>query len=182
MATGKTNIAVLYGLICGGVSVVLTLVLYLAGAEYFGNFWLGIAAFAISIAIAVMGGLAQKKANGGYLPFSEALKTVFTIFVISAFISTLFLYILLNYIDEPFRQALAQVTAEKTGEMMKNFGAPQDQIDKATTDALDANNYSAKRMFLGFAFYCTIWFIFSLIIAAIIKRKRPEFENNSFNQ
>ena len=58
---------------------------------------------------------------------------------------------------------------------MQKFGAPQDAIDKATEDALKGNNFSFGKQMLGTAFYCIFWFIVSLIIAAIIKKKKPEF-------
>ena len=97
MASGKTNAGLSYGLMSGGAAILLSLVLYLGGAKMFVNpiAYLG---FAIPIVFAVLGGLAQKKANGGYLEFSEALKTVFTIFVIGSFLSTAFMFLLLNVI------------------------------------------------------------------------------------
>jgi disulfide bond formation protein DsbB len=174
MASGKTNIGLMYGLISAGVGIVFTLVLYLMGAEWFIH-PIAFSGLVIAIVIGVLAGLAQKKANGGYLEFSEALRVVYTVFIVSSLVSTIFMYVLLNYIDEPFRQALAQKTAESTEAWMKRFGAPQDQIDKATTDALNANNYSPKSMALGFAFWAIAWFIIALIVAAIIKRKKPEF-------
>ena len=146
----------------------------MAGANWFVH-PIAYTAYLPYIIIAVLAGVAQKKANGGYLEFGEALKTVFTVFVVGSLIGTTFMYVLLNFVDEPFRQALAQETSIRTAEMMKNFGASQQQIDKAAADALNGNNYNAKSMAMAFVFFCIIWFIFSLIIAAIIKKKKPEF-------
>ena len=176
MATGKTNIGLMYGLISGGVAIVFTLVLYLAGVKWFVHpiAWAGLA---LPIVVAVLGGLAQKKANGGYLEFGAALKTVFLIFVIGSVVSTAFTYVLFNIIDVPFREALSQETAEVTEKMMQKFGASQADIDKATADAMNGNNYTVSRLALSFAFGCILWFVFALIIAAIIKKKKPEFEN-----
>jgi hypothetical protein len=181
MATGKTNIALMYGLICGGISIVFTLVLYMGGVKWFVHpiAWSGLA---FPIIVAVLGGLAQKKANGGFLTFAEGLKTTFTIFVIGSLVATIFQYVLFNIIDVPFREALSQEAAEVTAKMMEKFGASQDSIDKATTDTMSGNNYSIGRMALSFAFGCILWFLFSLIIAAIIKKKKPEFDNNQFNR
>jgi len=181
MATGKTNFGLTYGLINGGISIVFTLVLYLAGVKWFVHpiAWSGLA---LPIIIAVLGGLAQKKANGGFLTFSEGLKTAFTVFVIGSLVATIFQYVLFNIIDVPFREALTQESAEVTARMMEKFGASQDDIDKATTEAMSGNNYSISKMALSFAFVCILWFLFSLIIAAIIKKKKPEFDNNQFNR
>ena len=174
METKKSNVGVTYGLICGLASIIFGLILYMGGVKMFVNpiAYLG---FVIPIVIATLGGLKQKKNNGGYIEFSEALKTVFLIFVIGSVISTAFNYILLNFIDIPFREALAQETAEKTAQFMQKFGASQDQIDKATEDILKGNSYTIGKQLLGVAFFCIVWFIVSLIIAAIIKKKKPEF-------
>lgn len=174
METKTTNVGVTYGLISGLASVIFGLILYLNGAKSFVSpiAWLGMA---IPIVIGVLGGIKQKKQNGGYIDFAGALKVVFTTFVIGTIISTIFNYILLNFIDVPFREALTQESTEKMQEMMQKFGAPQDAIDKATEDSLKGNNYSLGKTGLSAAFMCIFWFIVSLIIAAIIKKKKPEF-------
>lgn len=174
METKKTNVGLTYGLICGLASVVFGLVLYLGGVKWFVN-PIAYFGFLIPIIIAVLAGLKQKKLQGGYLEFAEALKVVFTTFVIGALIGTAFNYLLFNFIDVPFREALTQETAEKSQEMMRKFGASQEQIDKAVEDMMKGNNYSLGKQLLGTAFICIFWFIVSLIISAIIKKKKPVF-------
>lgn len=174
MENKKTNTGLTYGLISGLASILFSLLLYLGGVKWFVS-PIAYSGILIPIVIAVLAGLKQKKTEGGYLEFADALKTVFTCFVIGTIISTLFSYILLNFIDVPFRQALAQETTVKMQEMMQKFGAPQDAIDKATEESLKGNNFSFGRQMLGTAFYCIFWFIVSLIIAAIIKKKKPVF-------
>jgi len=181
MAASKMNSGLLYGLIAAGIAIVFTLVLYILGASYFVH-PIAFLAYAIPIVFAVLAGKAQKKEQGGYLEFSQALKTVFTVFVIWSFFATAFSYVLLNFIDVPFREAMAQQAAEKTEEFMQKFGAPQKDIDKAVEEALNGNSFSFKNQFLGFALGSIFWFLISLIIAAIIKKKKPEFELDSFNQ
>ncbi len=83
METKKTNVGLTYGLICGLASVVFGLVLYLGGVKWFVN-PIAYFGFAIPIIIAVLAGLKQKSLQGGYLEFAEALKVVFTTFVIGA--------------------------------------------------------------------------------------------------
>jgi hypothetical protein len=109
------------------------------------------------------------------------LKATFLILVIGALIATVFQFVLFNYIDVSFREALAQVTAEQAEKLMRRFGAPEAQIDEAVEKTLNQNNYTIGRLLLGFVFSCIWWFIVALIVSAIIKRKRPVFEN-SFNQ
>lgn len=174
METKKTNVGLTYGLISGLASVVFSLLLYLNGAKAFVSpiAYLG---FLIPIAIGVLAGLKQKKINGGYLEFKESLKVVFTTFVIGTIIGSLFSYLLFNFIDVPFREALTQISVEKMQEWMVKFGTPQEAIDKASEEALKGNNYSLGSTALSSAFICIFWFLVSLLISAIIKKKAPEF-------
>lgn len=179
-SSSKKNTGVLYGLINGAVGIVFTVILYLGGAKMFVSpvAWVGLV---LPIVVCVIGGLQHRKQQGGYIEFSEALKLTFLILVIGALIATIFQYILFNYIDVPFREALAQVSAEKAEEFMRRFGATEEQIDKAVEETLNGNNYTIGKLFLSFGMGCILWFIVALIVSAIIKRKRPPFEN-TFNQ
>lgn len=178
--TSQKNIGPLYGLINGGVVIVYTVLLYLGGIKAYLSplSWLAIV---IPIVICVLGGLQQRKLQGGYLEFAEALKVTFMILVLGSLLSTIFDYILFNYIDVPFRQALMQEAADKAEKMMEKFGMPQEQIDKAMDELLNGNNYTMGKLFLGFAFRCIGLFVVALIVSLIIRRKRPPFDN-SFNQ
>lgn len=167
-----------YGIISAIVTILFLVLLYMGGVEWFVS---PVAYFgwAIPIVFAVIAALAQKKLNGGYLNFSDALKGIFLVFVLNALGSTLFSYIMFNFVDVPFREALSQKTAEMMEEMMRKFGASDDDIDKAVEDSFKGNPYSAGKMALGFAFTCIIWFIIALIVAAIVKRRKPEFPEAS---
>src|SRR4051812_40267056 len=99
-STGK-NSNLLFGLIYGGVSILFTVILYLGGVERsMGK--LTYLAFVFPILFAVLAALQQKKQQGGYLEFSEALKATFTVLVVGTFLSVAFEYVLYNYIDVPF--------------------------------------------------------------------------------
>jgi len=176
----STKTALTFGLIGGIALCIFNLCLYLGGVQYFlsGVSMLG---YLIITVVAVLAGLQQKKLNGGYLETNEALKVVFMVFALGFLLQTLFFFVLLNYVDVPFREALAQASAEKAAELMKKWGASQSQIDEATKNSMDTNNYKLSSQFLGYAVMCIVSFIVSLIIAVIIRKKRPPFEN-SFKQ
>lgn len=170
----------LYGLINAGVSIIFTVILYLSGINAFIS-PVAYLSMIFPIAICVLGGLHRRRAQGGFLEFSEALKTTFAILVIGSAISTLFDYVLLNFVDPGFRDALTQAAAEKVEEMMGNFNVPQTEIDKAVEKTLSGESYKPGQLLLGFALRCIGLFLVALIVSAIIKKKRPPFEN-SFNQ
>lgn len=176
----KKNAGLTYGLIGGLALSVYFIIMYLGGVDFFMGplAWLG---YVIIIVIAVLAGLKQRKLNGGSLEFGEALKVVFLVFALGFLLQTIVSHIIFNYIDVPFKEAMTQKTIEKTEEIMKSFGATDDQIDKALEEASKRDNFSIKSQLLGYGFSCILFFLISLIIAAIIKRKPAPFEN-SFNQ
>lgn len=171
-----TNTPITYGVFCGLALILLGLVLYLGGV----SLYMSPATFLnyiIPIVFAVLCGLRERKLQGGHMSFGHALKVIFLFFVIASLISTLFTYLLLNIIDVPFRQALSQEAAVATEKMLEKFGAPQDTIDKAVGDMLSGKSYTFGKTLLGYAFGLIFWFIVTLIIAAIIKKSRPPFDN-----
>ncbi|WEK34590.1 MAG: DUF4199 domain-containing protein [Candidatus Pseudobacter hemicellulosilyticus] len=175
-ATQK-NIGLTYGLIGGLVSAVSVLVFYLGGVSLFLNWALNWIPIVIVIVLAVLAGVQQRKVNGGYLPFGQALKTTFTVFVVAVGIQTIFTYVLLNVIDTEFRDAMQLAAIEKTEEVLRNFKMPEDKIDEAMKQAANSDSYSIKSMTLGFAFNSLLCFIVALIISAIIKRNKAPFDN-----
>lgn len=180
MENKSSNIGLNYGTIGGLVLVVLLVVMYLMGIEAFLSplSWMG---YVIIIGFAVAAGLKQRKVNGGYLEFKQALKVTFTVFALGFLLQTLFSYILFNFIDVSFREALLQRTLEKTEEMLRNFGASDDVIDQSITSASSSNAYSFGNQLLGYGVMCILFFLIALIISAIIKRSRPAFDNNFNN-
>jgi hypothetical protein len=178
--TKNNSIAWTMGLIAGLVMCVFTLCLYRGGVQLFmsGFAWSG---YLIITGIAVFAGLRHKKMNGGYLSLSEGLRTVFLVFALGFLLQTLFTYVLFNYIDVPFRDALTQAGMKKAESLMKRLGASENQIEEAMKNANDPKNNSFGNTLLSYAVLCVIFFIISLIIAAIIRKKKPAFEN-SFNQ
>lgn len=179
MTQSKNNIALTYGLIAGIAVIAWTLILYVLGVKYYVG-PLAYVAMVIPIVVAVLGGLAQRKSQDGYLSFKEALKTVFLIFIIFVTLDAIFSYLLLSVIDVPFREAIMQEAAVSMEKMMEKMGAKQDAIDKALESMNDPGNYSPSKILLGILFRYVGWFIIALIIAAIIKKKKPEFADAQF--
>jgi hypothetical protein len=180
-ASSGKNIPLLYGLLFGGVNILTTVIRYLGGVERFMG-PMTFLAYVLIILFAVLAAVNQKKQQGGYLEFSEALKTTFSVLVIGTFLTVAFEYVLYNYIDVPFAQALTQASAEKVGKAMEKYKLlPQDKIDEAVDKMLTTDNYTIGKMFFGFLLKCILLFVLALIVSAIMKKKRPVFEN-SFNQ
>src|SRR5450631_3084388 len=160
----RSNSAVFYGLIAATFMVLFTFILYRQGVRVFiGD--IGYLGYAILIGLAVTATLAQKRANGGRLEFQAALKTAFTVFVFALAAQTLFTWILVNFIDTHFRDALNAATLQKDALVFKRFGASDDDVDRAIAAQQVNNPYTFGAMSLGLAFWCIVHFIIALLIA-----------------
>jgi peptidoglycan/LPS O-acetylase OafA/YrhL len=170
----KTNVLLQFGLISALVSLLVYVLMYIGGTDVMGNSWAMLTAL-IPIVIAVLAIRKAKKENDGFLEFKEALKIAFGVLVLSTLATSVFSYLLYNYIDHPFGERMVQLTMEKTQQFLEKMGTSQDIIDKQMKEMSFENLFSFKKIFQGFMFGCIFNFIIALIIAAIMKKKKPEF-------
>jgi hypothetical protein len=179
MQPRKISIALACGLIAGLAMILLTTVLYLSGVETF----LGKAAYlgyAILLTMAVISPLREKKMQHGYLEFRDALKAAFLVFVIALALQTLFSWVLMNYIDTPFRQAVEQSIMDKTEKFMLSMKLSQDKVDEMMSRERGVNQFAFSRSLMGLAVSYIVFFLIALVIAAFVKNKRPEFNDAEF--
>jgi hypothetical protein len=172
----KPRIGLTYGLIAGLVITVVTLLQYLGGLDMYLS-PVGYVSYLVIITMAVLAALKVRKANEGFLEFSQALKVTFTVFAIAFAMQTLFNYILFNFIDVPFKEAVSQEVMNKTEQMMKKFGMTDSQIDQALDEQRKKDQFSLSSVLLGYAISCVLAFIFCLLISLIVKRSKPAFNN-----
>jgi hypothetical protein len=179
-SAGKSPI-LLYGLLFGVVSIAYTVVLYLGGVKAYmhsSNKYIGIA---IALGFAFFTAWQLKKQQGGYLEFADSLKSVFKVMVIGILLSTVFDYFLFNYIDTSFREVVRQASIEAIeNEMVKN-NSSEAEIERTLQWMEKFNSFGVAAQALAFCIRCIVHFIIALVVSAIMKKKRPVFEN-SFNQ
>ena len=120
-----------FGLFSGVAAVLVFIVLYILGAEYFMSPVAWISSYFLPIVFAVVAGLTVKRKNNGYLNFNEALKLSFGVFVITGLMSTIVSFFIFNYFDVAFAERMKQLTIEKAQETMMKFKIPENEIDKA---------------------------------------------------
>ena len=85
----------------------------------------------------IMGGNAEKKYQGGYRKYSQALLDMFLIGVIGSTINLLFNIAFVNLVDTSFYTNLAEVMKESTMKFMQSFGEiPEEQLEK-TMEQMD---------------------------------------------
>jgi hypothetical protein len=172
----KSRVGVTYGLISGLIITVITLLQYLGGLDMYLS-PIGYVSYLVIIAMAVLAALKVRKSNEGFLEFSQALKVTFTVFAIGFLMQSVFNYILFNFIDVPFKQAVSQEVLNKTEQVMKKFGMTDSQIDQTLDEQRKKDQFSLSSVLLGYAIVCVVSFIFCLLISLIVKKSKPAFNN-----
>lgn len=163
-----------FGLVSALAAILIFVIIYILGAEYFLSPIVWVSSYGLPIVFAVWGGVAAKKKSEGFLSYKEALKVSFGVFVITGFLSTVFSYFIFNILDVAFAESVKQISIEKTIEFMEKFKVPDTEIDKTVDGMIKQDMFSMGSLFKSYAYACILYFLEALIIAAIIKKKKPE--------
>ncbi len=159
-----------YGLLTGLVSIIFTFILFAIGQE--GNGGLASVAFAILIVGIVLAHKAFKATNEGYMSYGQGLGIGVLVGGVNGVLTTVFNYVYRTFIDpDMVARAMDQMRAklEEAGSMSE---AQIEQIVSAST------KYSggAFGLAIGIVSGFLLGLLFSLVIAAITKNAKPEFE------
>lgn len=179
-STTKNPVGLTFGFIAGVALVLFNVGIYLGGIKlYMSPFaFLG---YLIVGGAALWAALRVKRQQGGVLSLGQGFRVIFAVFALSFLLLTLFNYILFNYIDIPFRDDYSKALAEDWAKTLQKMKAPEEQIEEYQKNILDPEGYSLSSLLMNFALQCMMFFPVSLIIALILRKKKPPFEN-SFNQ
>lgn len=163
------------GAIVGAVYGALSILLYTISEDLLAN---GILGLLIMLSYAIVFGVVGVKYRnhvGGFLSFGQAYGAIFLMVLIAILVSTVFSIILYQVIDPDLGQRLMQITLDTTEQMMRRFGAPEDQIQESIANMSSTNSYSLPNQLKGVFFVGVIGnALVSLILAAIAKNNREE--------
>ena len=141
---------------------------------------LGLSVLIVSFVILVFTGkkFRDETYEGGFMTFGESFKFSFSAFFISSIISMFFMILLYEVVDPELPKIITDQALENTEAMMENFGAPAEKIDETLAQVeLDmAGKFTIGGILSGSWIYIITSAIFGAIGAAIIKKKKPEFE------
>ncbi len=169
--------AVINALIWAFVDVVLFLLVYYVKPDLMGSYAWGGIRFLIGLGFAIYFSLDIRKKAGGYWSFKEALSYIFTMFVVSALVVYFFTIIFGKYIEPQYVVTMKEITSNNTAKMLEKVGMGQDQIDKAMADINvkmeEQFNPGVKQIFISLGTMILMYFIGSLIFAAIFKKEPP---------
>jgi len=167
------------GIIAAGISVVWTIIAYLVGIDLFTNWWMGIIIFIVVIVYLIIALKGIRTQLGGFISFKDAFLNFLVMSVIHIVISQIIYFLLIHVIDPGFGEAVTDATIEKTIAMMEGFGAPEVTIEETLINMEVEMEKQATflgalmNMLKGVAFMAVV----GLIVAAILKKNPPVFEN-----
>ncbi|GAA4908386.1 DUF4199 domain-containing protein [Mucilaginibacter defluvii] len=177
--------AISSGIILGIASTILTVFSFYFTTGMTTNFWLIIGSpliFAILLPIVVASFITRdlRKKIGGFWNFRQATSGIFIMFVISAIISSLFYSLVFSKIIEPQSVEKSKVaTGNAVTAMMEKANASQSDIDKAVDDINKKFDEQADitfgKILMNIGISLIVWFIVSLIFAAIFKKDPPAY-------
>lgn len=164
------NHAVKYGVILGGVSITLVIILYVVDFSLMAGFkFLGLM-LVVGLGMVIYAGINYRNEIGGFMPYGKAFLHGLAVLAISGIISTLFNIVLYTVVDTELAQKMTDVVIQNTEEMMAGFGAPQSTIDQ-TSEGMRTEmpkQFTMGGFMLSYLqaliFYCIIAVITSLFV------------------
>lgn len=172
----STGIA--FGLIIGLVYCILLFLRWQSATNFIQFGLLAIVSYIVIIVILIYEASYRRKLNGGFIETKELMQTLFISVLIFEFFYTVFNFIYLKYIDpgviDSMKQAMQkmlnqagdQITEEQRKQSMERF----DKLGEATQIGQAIKSYFLSVAVSG---------IVALIISAIMKKRKPVFEEIS---
>jgi len=170
----RFSIPLKWGLIIGLVSMFITTIYGLFIMQSLGMMGMGIfgvVSFIIFMLLLLYMATEQRKAMGGYITFREAFSAIFVSILIIVSITTVYTYIYTHFIDDTYFEKVRDMSVN----MAASFGG--DEAREAAEAAADEQMEKQKGIggtMIGFATSIILYSLFGFIIAAIVKRNKPE--------
>ncbi|MDX5436434.1 MAG: DUF4199 domain-containing protein [Pontibacter sp.] len=164
-----SSVALKYGFVFALIGVVFTLILMVSGLAE--NRWLSSIAYLILIAGIVIAMKNYKEQNHGYMSYGQGLGIGSLVSAVFGFLSGLSSWLYMEFVDPNYMGRIM----EKQREEMIRQGLTDEQIDAGM--AMAENFQGPFTLILGATIVTVIiGFLLSLIISAVMKNSRPEFE------
>ncbi|MEN3324372.1 DUF4199 domain-containing protein [Mariniflexile soesokkakense] len=176
MEKSLKSIATNYGLYLGVLLAFLTVLSYAINLELLTNTWYGIFILIAIVALGIISVAKTKQAQDGYASFKDAFSSYFITVLVGLLISTLVSYLLFNFIDTDAAAVLKEKTIEKTVQMMESFNTPNEAIAQAVDNIESQNQFGLGNIIKGLAGYLVFFSIIGLIVAAAMKKSKPDTE------
>lgn len=167
-----------FGIIIALVNIIITLFIYVVDVTMMVKWWFLLIIFVVNIILILYAGFEWRKLNGGFLPFKGAFSYIFSVLFVSGLIGLLFNILLYQVIDPDLPNTLKDASIEEMVSFMERFNVPDADIDRQVEEieVKTMEQYSISGMFFSFLYSLIVYAVVALIIGAIVKKSKPEFE------
>ncbi|CAH8290579.1 uncharacterized protein DUF4199 [Mariniflexile fucanivorans] len=176
MEKSVKSIATNYGLYLGVLLALFTVLAYAISLELLTEMWYGIVILIVIVAFGIVSVAKIKQAQDSYASFKEAFTAYFITVLIGLVISTFVSFLLFNVIDTDAAALLKEMTIEKTIQMMEGFNTPSEAIAQAVENIENQDQFGLLSIVKGLAGYLVFFSIIGLIVAAAMKKSKPDTE------
>ncbi|MFD0797384.1 DUF4199 domain-containing protein [Maribacter chungangensis] len=163
--TGK--FALTYGLILGGINLIFIIMLFSLDMHYQNEWPTMVIGLVLMITMIVIGMMQFKKANKGFMSFSQALKVGVGICLISGVIGVIVSQVMTNFIDPDM---IAKATEFQRNKMLEGTALTPEQID-AQIEMGKKFQTPLMQVVFGLLINIVLGFVFSLIPALVLKKQ-----------
>jgi hypothetical protein len=170
------------GFIIGSVGIIFFMILYIGGIKYVGimkPILLMLLGFSLSIVLLVIYLKKYRTDIGGFISFRDAFLYGLVALIVSAFISSIFSFLFNQFFDPEYMRS----TIEAQKDYMENYlsGKISDEQIQESLDKIDEgmNKSNIKQSLNSLLGGSVFALIVSLIIGAIMKRKKSMFEDQA---
>ncbi len=157
--------ALQYGLFLGLVSIGFNFMLYTQELHYEQSAVNNIVGFGLLFIFILLGILAFKKANNGFVSLGQALKTGVGVAIVSALLGGIYGFIFANYIEPEFFDKVMEIARETA--IANNPEINREQLDQGIA-------FQKKLMpffpLIGIVVSAIVALIFSLIIGLVVRK------------
>ncbi|WP_187264308.1 DUF4199 domain-containing protein [Pontibacter beigongshangensis] len=163
------SVAIKYGIAGGVIAVLYSAILMIFGEST--NKWLGFLSYLILVGAIVIAMQQFKRENEGYMSYGQGLGLGTLVATIMGLLSGIFMVIYTTFIDpDHFATIMDQQRME-----LEERGMSDEQIDSALAigESMSGPFTTLIMSIVGFAL---IGLLLSLVISAIMKKNRPQFE------
>lgn len=163
------------GVFGAAIVIIIYLIMWFVSPKAFLSYgsWLG---FAIIIFFMYRAGKEVRDMNQGFIEFGEIFKYLFITFVVLTLITSIFNYILLNFIDPgliEIQKEIALEAMEKVANALGNEEMLDEMNDQLDEQSFDLTPWKALQ---GWIFGLIFGAIIAAIQGAIMKKKDPSLD------
>lgn len=172
----QNNPSIQNGLIAGVLGIILQMLFYFLGGGMLFKWWTPWLVFFIVLFFMITSANQAKKMNGGYISLKEALQQSWVTALIAIVLLSVFKYLLFNVIDPGLVDQQLEAVMEQTEKFAGMFGGGDVDFDDLEDQMRKNIEITLPKLLLGILISMILHFIPAIIIAAIVKKKRPETE------